>query len=81
MFDNLIFVFIVVLELTVTTNKENPSISAHEITLGLPNMDPLSFKVPWPILAQGIEFTVPNSEEAKEQEENVHPTDVEEEPQ
>ena len=45
-------------EIVVTTNREHPALSAHEITLSLPNAEPLAFRVPWPFLVDGIELSI-----------------------
>ena len=47
--------FIIILpDLIVTTNREHPSVSAHEITLTVANVTPLTFYVCWLIISDAI---------------------------
>ena len=45
---------IVFSELVLSTDWEHPAISAHQITLTLPNVASLTLKLPWPFLVDGI---------------------------
>jgi len=43
---------------TVTTDRENPSWSAHQVTLTLPDVEPLILQVPWPFLANEVQISL-----------------------
>ena len=45
-------------DVTVTTDRENPSWSAHQVTLTLPDVEPLILQVPWPFLANEIRISL-----------------------
>ena len=53
------------LDISVTTDQQHPSWSAHEITLTALNTALISFKVPWPFLAKGIELSYHHAADKK----------------
>jgi hypothetical protein len=49
----------------VTTDRENPSWSAHQVTLTLSNVEPLILQVPWPFLATKVQISLHKSKKGK----------------
>ena len=52
-------------DVIVTTDRENPSWSAHQVTLTLPDVTPLILEVPWPFLSNEIQISLHKNKKGK----------------
>ena len=50
--------FIVDADVTILTDRQHPSIAAHQLTLSVPNLEPLILQLPWPFLSEEIDVSV-----------------------
>ena len=45
-------------EITISTDRKHPSDSAHQLTLIVENVTPLTIEVPWPYLVDSVKMTL-----------------------
>jgi len=50
--------FIFYTDITLATDRQHPSFSAHQLTLSVLNLGPLILQIPWPFLAEEIDVSL-----------------------
>ena len=45
-------------DVTIATDRQHPSFSAHQLTLSVPSLEPIILQVPWPFLSEEVDVSL-----------------------